>query len=187
MWLFTLPLSGVESINGNSVRLFVCLSSLLTWKTRSQGWVFFRGEFLTGGSYILGVNIFSGEYFQGWIFYIKNFPPKFSICSSLLLGSSYVSTWHFLSGGAADGGDRSVERNCHKFAWGLWRQHWNGGKYIFSLFCVLFSMFQLCVLKVNMHMEDQGGGEDPPVVVPPQEGEEEVFWKQMTNIIVLNN
>ena len=48
-------------------------------------------------------------------------------------------------------------------------------------------MFQLCVLKVNMHMEDQGGGEDPPVVVPPQEGEEEVFWKQMTNIIVLNN
>ena len=48
-------------------------------------------------------------------------------------------------------------------------------------------MLQLCVLKVNMHMEDQGGGEDPPVVVPPQEGEEEVFWKQMTNIIVLNN
>ena len=48
-------------------------------------------------------------------------------------------------------------------------------------------MLQLCVLKVNMHMEDQGGGEEPPVVVPPQEGEEEVFWKQMTNIIVLNN
>ena len=36
-------------------------------------------------------------------------------------------------------------------------------------------MLQLCVLKVNMHMEDQGGGEEPPVVVPPQEGEEEVF------------
>ena len=47
---------------------------------------------------------FQGEYFSGFdIFYIEyfeknvnqNFPTsKFSICSSLLLGSSYVSTWH---------------------------------------------------------------------------------------------
>ena len=75
-----------------------------------RGWIFFRGEYFSVANflrseYFLRVNIFRNkcffrdEYFSGFDI-LKNFNQnfsisKFSICSSLLLRSSYVSTWHF--------------------------------------------------------------------------------------------
>ena len=53
-----------------------------------QEWIFFRGE------YFLGWIFFRGKYYTAKIFHQHFSTSKFSICSSLLLGSSYVSTWH---------------------------------------------------------------------------------------------